>query len=660
LTARLFALALELGAPAGLWALALLAPLVALYVLRVRRKRRRVASTWLWQAAARDSLARSPWRRLVPEAPLALEALAIAALALALARPATRGSARLEGDVALIVDTSASMGAVDAPASDGAGRRIDRARETARALVRGLAPGGRVMVIDAGRAPRVVSPLESDRARVLAAIDALAAREVEGDLAAAVALAADRMRAEGGDARIVVITDGDLAGGPALPASSAPIELVTVGSPVDNAAIVRVDVRARLDAEGREEVAAFLVVESFGARPRELYVTMREDNASDVLASRKVLLAPSAKEPVALSFYPTAGDRRRGLVLELSPRDALEADDVAYARVPPDPRLPVALVAPRGRAPSPWLERALAADEGVALRTATLDELAAGGALTEGLAVVEGACPDLGAGVDLLVVDPPEGACFGATVGAPLDEPAPTSWEEGDPRLRFVSLDGVRVRAARRLEPASPARALVRARRGVIAADASTAARNVTILGFDVGESDWPLRASFVLFTRNVVEQARARRERGVVAPARTGDPLRVLVPASAARVRVEDPSGAARDVSAHDGLLVVPDTDRAGFYRLAWSGPPAGSLLVAASLASEAESRLGAAPLEAPAASEPREAAVALSPARADWTWLAALAALALIVADVAVLTRAPRREAATRRPSAPPARAR
>ena len=35
-----------------------------------------------------------------------------------------------------------------------------------------------------------------------------------------------------------------------------------------------------------EEVQAFLLVANFGARPRDLYVTMREENASDVLASR--------------------------------------------------------------------------------------------------------------------------------------------------------------------------------------------------------------------------------------------------------------------------------------------------------------------------------------------------------------------------------------
>ena len=56
---------LELLRPSGLWLLGLLVPLVVLYILKVRRRRLRVSSTWLWAVARRDLLARSPFRRLI-------------------------------------------------------------------------------------------------------------------------------------------------------------------------------------------------------------------------------------------------------------------------------------------------------------------------------------------------------------------------------------------------------------------------------------------------------------------------------------------------------------------------------------------------------------------------------------------------------------------
>ena len=86
-----------LGNPQGLWLLGLLGPLLLLYILRVRRERVRVASTWLWQAAARDMLARSPWQRLRRRLLLLLEILALLALGVALARPALSG-ARIDSE----------------------------------------------------------------------------------------------------------------------------------------------------------------------------------------------------------------------------------------------------------------------------------------------------------------------------------------------------------------------------------------------------------------------------------------------------------------------------------------------------------------------------------------------------------------------------------
>ena len=82
---------MELLAKNGLWMLGLLGPLVVLYILKIQRQRRRISSTWLWATAQRDLMARSPFKRLVVQLPLLLQALVLIALAVAIARPATRG-----------------------------------------------------------------------------------------------------------------------------------------------------------------------------------------------------------------------------------------------------------------------------------------------------------------------------------------------------------------------------------------------------------------------------------------------------------------------------------------------------------------------------------------------------------------------------------------
>lgn len=228
--------------PKGLLLLAGLVPLVVLYILKIKRRRQRVSSTWLWVAAQRDLLAKHPFRKLVPELPLLLEILALAALAFALARPSTRGGV-VDGDhVAIVLDTSASM-ATRVNGAAGATTRMDQAKRAAQSLVTQLAPGADGIVIEAGRDARVVAPLDRDPRRLQAAIATVAAHEVEGDLTSAVALAADRLRSLGGRQRIVVITDGALAHDEPLVVSGVPTEIVGVGDDEENAAIVRVDVR---------------------------------------------------------------------------------------------------------------------------------------------------------------------------------------------------------------------------------------------------------------------------------------------------------------------------------------------------------------------------------------------------------------------------------
>ncbi|WP_437756664.1 VWA domain-containing protein [Sorangium sp. So ce1389] len=671
---------LTLLAPGGLWLLALLGPLVLLYILKIKRSRRRVPSTWLWAAAQRDLMARAPFRRLIAQLPLILQALALALLALALARPASRGRAFTGDHVAIILDTSASMSAAARAPSGEATTRIELGKRLAKDLLSGLTPGSDALILEAGRDARLVAALDRDLVRLKAAIDPIAARDVEGDLGAAVALAVDRLRQLGGSRRIVVITDGNVARPAALRGVSLPLEVITVGDAVDNAAIVRVDVRSgsgpagaaaasdahALQQERREEVQAFLVVANFGAQPRDLYVTMRQDSASDVLSSRRVLVKPGERLPVVLTFRPSPGDYRKGLLFELSPRDAMPLDDVAYGRVPAGDKLPVFLASggpAQGGTPgataggsSPWLARALASDPMTSVTAGSLADLLGTPALDpDTFVVIDGACPADPPGGDLLIVNPPPGRCFGTLVGRPLDRPTLTSWDTADPRLRFLTLDGVHLRAASSLEPEAAAQALIRAQEGTVAADISTASRTGTLLGFDVGESDWPLKASFVLFVRNLLEQARAHRAHGITGPARTGEPLRVSVPATARDLQAIGPAGERLDVAQRAGLALIAETPRAGFYRLSWQGPQAGSVLVPANLTSVAESDLAPKPLVPEGGGEVAVSSAASQPdAHAEWTWLLALAALGLVVFDVWYFTRVPRRLQGQGRPAA------
>ncbi|WP_394828412.1 VWA domain-containing protein [Pendulispora albinea] len=675
---------LELLNAPGLWLLTALGPLILFYVLKVRRQRVRIASTWLWAAAQRDLMAKQPFRKLVAELPLLLQILALVALAVALARPAARGG-KIAGDhVAIVVDTSASMGArMDAGGAPTT--RMAAAQKAVRDVIANMEPGADAIVIEAAREAKIVSPPERDRRRLEEAVASLEVRELEGELAPAVALAADRLRSMGGRKRMVIVTDGALAKSAPLAAADVDVQLVAVDEAAqgsgasDNAAIVRIDVRSGIDTtsrggaapdarpggaspdarpggaspdgrlgdgshaardgQRREQAQVFVMIRNYADRARDTFVTLRIEDRAEPIASRRVLLPAKEKTPVVLTFEPAsslgASDRGKGLIVQLSDPEGREAsdrlplDDVAYGRVPSGYKMPVTLAS---AAPYSWVARALEADPSIDLQRLTLAQLDTVNVDPEALVIVEGGCPENPPGRDLVVIAPPAGRCRETDVLAPVANPQLTSWEAGDARLRFLTLDGVHVSRATPLRAIGAEGSLVRAGTATLMADASIPGRAVTLVGFDVGDSDWPLQASFVLFVRNLVEQSRLHRIQGAAGPVRTGDPLRIAVPNGITTVRVEGPGMADHELSASGGFVVVPGVDRAGIYHVRWSSPRVGAATVAANLTSEAESDVLARKVLVDTSSGAGATTVRSTPGHREWnTWLLTFAALVL-----------------------------
>lgn len=625
----------ELARPTGFYLLGLLVPLVVLYVLKIRRERRVVASTWLWRAAARDLSAAHPFRRLTPSLPLILEALAITALAVSLANPFLRSSGLGAERLVVVVDASASMGTREGPSST----RLSLARDAALSVIRSARPGAEIMILAAGREPVLITPFERDRARLENAVARLSVQELEGRLGRSLSMAAAQLRQQGGG-QIVLVTDAAVADAEALVSPAVPLRVIEVGEPHDNTAIVRADaVSSRDPVTGRQRVQALALLRHEGKRPRDLFVTLRQRNVAEPLASRRLHLEPGERAPVALGFDATPGDAGSGLTLELSPPDALTADDTAHVLIPLGRALSVVL-APKSA--SPWMERALRADPEVELLKADLDALLSAQVPEDALVIVEGACPDRLPGADLLILNPPSGPCRGIQVGPPVEAPSVTSWEDGDPRLRFVDFEGIQIKSARLIRAAGVGRAaLLRARAGVLMADVSSPGRTGTLLSFDVGESNWPLRASFVLFVRNLVELSRSARQGASAAAGRTGEPTALRVPLDVTEVTLQDSDEKEQSVLARAGAAVIPARARVGFTHVSWQGAHPGSTLFAASLFSEAESRIT--PKKLPFS--PPESGPARAVARAtNLDFLLALLALVLIALDLLVTTRRPR----------------
>lgn len=156
----------------------------------------------------------STWRARLSASPVAIEALALAALIAALARPVeveVEPPARLGRDVLLCFDRSSSMAATDlGPART----RLDVARELAGEFLRGRRDD-RLGLVTFARFADLVCPPTADRAAVVELLDRVQLVEADGPedataIGAAVGMAANLLqRSEARGKVLVLLTDGE-------------------------------------------------------------------------------------------------------------------------------------------------------------------------------------------------------------------------------------------------------------------------------------------------------------------------------------------------------------------------------------------------------------------------------------------------------------------
>lgn len=621
---------MELLSPWSLAWLSLLAPLVALYVLKRRRERKVVASTLLWEAALRDLRAERPWQRLRPHLSLLLQALALLAGALALARPSGAAPVLAGARLAVVLDASASMGA-----RDGGDTRLERARAQALAMARGLPADGEMMVVVAGAEAEVLVSPSRDRIELERGLARVAVRSNGADLEAAVAVAAERMRDAPPGSRVVVLTDAAFTGAITL-AAPVPVEIQRIGAPRVNHGIVALDVRARPEPDAPDRADVFARVARFGEGTGEVRLVVGVEGGGP-LASRRLTVGDGEPQSVVVSvdLPPDAGGRAafvRASLEVLEGEDALALDDVAVAPSPAARRLPVFLV---GAAPAS-LRRALRADAEVELFETDLARLGRPDApALDGLIVYAGATPEGPPEGDSWVFAPTGARVFEVELGAAVARPNLISWDEIDARMRFLSFSDVHLGAARPIGGGA-ARALLTSDAGPVVGVVERADGETTLVALDPDEGDWSARPSFVIFVRNGLERARQRRAAGGIAPGGLGAPIRVPSP-DGVEVRLETPSGRIRVARSRGGvaLLEVPPEPGVHTARVGERERRALRNLLDAD-ESDLRPRAVFAQADGRAASV-REAPVA---PRELWPWLA-LALLALLVLEALWATR-------------------
>lgn len=621
-------------APLALIGLLALPIIVAFYMLRLRRRDVPVGSTFLWQQLIHDVEANAPWQRLRFSWLLLLQLLIALAVVIAAARPFSLAPSALAANVVLIVDTSASMGAVDPE-----GERIAAARDAARVVIDELPQGGRVTVVAADATAHVLISETDERSEARDAIAGITASQLPGNLTDAFALAS-ALAARDADSSVVVVTD---AGGDDLPSVGigAPIRVVQVGSNDANQAVAALSVSRR---SGGAQLEAFVAV----SNPSEAEVTRRlEIYADGALVDARELTIPAGRRAEAIvSTVPADAE-----VVEarLDGDDALATDDRAFALVPAD--APVrTLVVTSGNtyleqafALLPRLEVYAVAPDGYADALAEAEEAET----PYRLFVFDRWQPDVAPDAASFVIAPPGDGSWG-TLGGTLDTPGIGATSADEPVLRYVDLSTVHIGRARELRLGDGMRSVIPAASGDPLLGVGRVDGNaVAVLAFALGESDLPLQVAFPLLVSNLAD-ALVPAEGGALPPsAALGTPIALALDPSIGSVTASD--GITSQVVPLDGGHgTLPGAERIGIREVRDGD---GGLVgrVAANLFNPGESDVAPGDPQriidmGRVTSGPQDEGTT----RAEWWWPIIIAVLALLLVEWLLFHRPTRRSLA------------
>ncbi|MBD3175438.1 MAG: VWA domain-containing protein [Armatimonadia bacterium] len=546
--------------PLGLLALLTIPPVILLYLLKLQRIPIKVPSTMLWPKFIQDMQANQPFQKLRFSILLLLQILILILVATAFARPYYQTRKPSGRSIVLILDASLSMQATDVEPS-----RFEAARAEALRIASELESTDEMMVVEVSNQTRVLTGFTKEAGALKEAIRSATPADCRGNLREALALSISLSK-EKTNTSVYVLSDG-ATGGPvemSVP-EGVEVQYVPFGERSRNVAITSMNVRETYGEDARYQL--FIAARNYG--PEEVRCQV-EISLEDSLIDVDTLTLPPGQQVQHIVDDPQLSSGAVEAVLDVE--DDLPADD--SARILFQERLSrTVLLVSEG---NPWIEAALAADPKVdayALTTSQYDP-ADPDHLSYDVTIFDRWAPPALPEVDcMLIAAAPRGAPVQDRAEA-FDDPSILDWDRRHPVMRHVDLSNVGLASMMQVEIQPWAQSLVTTAAGPLMAAGETEQMRCLFVGFDVEESNFPLRVSFPIFIRNAIQWLTTDPAGSEAQAYPTGTTVTLRFPAGTEEVAVDRPDGTTETVPLRPEDEMVGDAEAAVGPATLSSGP--------------------------------------------------------------------------------------
>jgi hypothetical protein len=526
---------------------------VVFYLLKRKRVVRLVSSTLLWQKFLAETQASAPFQKLRRNWLLLLQILLLLLAVLALSRPYFPTKAKNSDLRVLILDASASMEATDESPS-----RFEKARKEALAWVDSLRQGDKMVVLQVAANTEVKQSETSDKAALRRAILSCRAVDSPTRLIPALKMAESLVKDRGRDSNpeIHLFSDGAVPDSSVFDNKTLPLIFHRVGTRSDNLGITALDVRA--NPEDPSQRAIYASIQNFSSNTLDTELELRLDGQL-VAPSRPLSLKPGEVSPQV--FIATQTNDGVFTVRSTLDDDLAADNEASIVSLLPKP-VKVLLVTHGNR----LLEKALRSAPNVDLTVAP--DLANNGVGYDFVAL-DGVSPTVWPTGNVLAIQVFQTNWF-ANVSA-AETPAIVDWRPTHPVLYSVSFDNVHIAKSFAVKSPDWAESLVDSPQASLIVGGDLGRQRILWIGFDVLESDWPLRVSFPMFIENAVDWLNPATVRSRQLLVHAGDPFRLALAQPVSSAQITLPDGATRNlrVDTNANEIVFGDTFKHGVYHL-------------------------------------------------------------------------------------------
>ena len=566
-------------APSWAWLFLLVIPLVIVYFLKLKRPRLEIPSLVLWHSVINDQRVNSPFQRFRRHLLLWLQLLILCSLILAAMQPFLKAGPESSENLPILVDCSASMGALD---REGGKTRMELAKARVEELIEQALPN-RICLVAVGATARRLTEFTNNKRILRNALDKLTVRDVISNLE-------DGLRMAQALARrlpistVALVSDGNFPGQETTDANrrianvdvELPFELKYEKLPAAgaNRGITAFNARRQATAETIE-----------GQTPWDVFV--RVDGTFDEETSGEAVLEQDGQEIDRLPFTLSPGQSQRlvfhvetggtsSLVARIESQgfDALASDNRAYLDLPVSRALLV------------WCDSELLSFRHALAPLPSVTVFPGGGDAGQpdvyDLAITETGArtnPGIDAAVRLVIGRIPDD--LRKLVSTRPGTSPVVDWNRGSLLLQHVSLDNIEITD----EPVKGEgvrdqdfreagyEILATGRAGPLVLAKRSPARLSFHLLFHTDRSTLPYRVGFPVLVKNAIEIAQHAAGLAEV----QGQPTRVLRPQTLdpnQYYRIVGPDGITHRIrTGPDGILAGIPAPRVGRYRILEGG---------------------------------------------------------------------------------------